>query len=315
MESSSKAHTGPVEGLGGYSSQGYAASLGHIGEAMELPDSGVWLLRRAISGSDLVDACGCYPLMSCTRGTELIDDFDSMQGSVVSVTAVLDPLATPGRDECERAFCDLYRPFKRHYLVDLSIDQHGQRSTHHRRSVRRALRDVVVEHAEDPRVYASEWAGLYRNLIRDYAFEGDPAAFTEEGLAQQLALDGAHYYRALIDGVCQSACLWLEQDDHIVYHLGASSKVGRDSKASFALFDRALGDAGERGLARANLGGAAGLEDDEQDGLAMFKRGWSSESVDAYLGGRILDREAYSALCNGEEAGPFFPTYRAKDRT
>jgi hypothetical protein len=315
MESSSKARTGPVDGLGVYSSQGYAASLGHIGEAMELPDSGVWLLRRAISGSDLVDACGCYPLMSCTRGKELINDLDAMQGSVVSVTAILDPLATPGRDECERTFCDLYRPFKRHYLVDLSVDQNSQRSGHHRRSVRRALRDVEVEHAEDPRAYALEWVDLYQNLMREYAFDGDPAAFTPDGLTKQLALDGVHYYRAIIDGVCQGACLWLEQGDHIVYHLGASSDVGRKSKASFALFDRALRDAGERGLERANLGGAAGMADDEKDGLAMFKRGWSAETVDAYLGGRIVDREAYSNLCQGDESVTFFPAYRAKGRT
>jgi hypothetical protein len=245
----------------------------------------------------------------------LINDLDSMQGSVVSVTAVLDPLATPGRDDCERAFCDLYRPFKRHYLVDLSVDQDSQRSRHHRRSVRRALRDVEVERAEDPRAYALEWVDLYQNLMREYAFDGDPAAFTPDGLTQQLALDGVHYYRALIDGVCQGASLWIEQGDHIVYHLGASSDVGRKSKASFALFDQALLDAGERGLERANLGGAAGLADDQEDGLAMFKRGWSADSVDAYIGGRIVNRESYSTLCRGDEEGPFFPAYRAKDRT
>ena len=81
------------------------------------------------------------------------------------------------------------------------------------------------------------------------------------------------------------------------------------------VYVRALRDGGERGLERANLGGAAGMADDEKDGLAMFKQGWSSETVDAYLGGRIVDREAYSSLCQGDESVPFFPAYRARDRT
>ncbi len=96
------------------------------------------------------------------------------------------------------------------------------------------------------------------------------------------------------------------------YHLGASRPEGKQAKASFALFDLALRDAASEGLTLASLGGAAGIDDDPSDGLAFFKRGWSTHSVVARLGGRVVDRDAYDSLGGAPD---YFPAYRGGGRS
>ena len=81
-------------------------------------------------------------------------------------------------------------------------------------------------------------------------------------------------------------------------------------KSAFALFWTAFELYRDQGVMQLEFGGAAGLQEDANDGLARFKRGWCNRSVTAYLCGRILDLDAYHALSLGV-TGQYFPLYRS----
>ena len=67
------------------------------------------------------------------------------------------------------------------------------------------------------------------------------------------------------------------------------------------------------GVSEVDLGGGAEGHD-PVDGLARFKRGWSTGTRTAWLGGRVLDRPAYAELCATTAGTPFFPAYRSPAR-
>jgi hypothetical protein len=296
---------------GGYSSAVYVATLGHIGTPLALPGSGGYLLRREIPNTSSWDAAGPYPLLSCTNWDALADDFTHLNEELVSVAAVIDPLASASREQLLSAFPDLLIPFKRHYVVDLSGDFVGARSKNHKRKVRRALTQVEVQRAGNPADFGCEWGTLYEGLIQGVGASGSLADFSAEGLSQQLVLAGTSYFRAMQGEECVGACLFIKDGSRAYYHLGASNAGGRKVQASYALFDAALLHAAEIGCELACLGGAASLVDDEQNGLARFKKGWSTDSVVAHLGGRILNPERYQSLTGQRPETDFFPAYRA----
>ena len=253
--------------------------------------------------------------MSCRNPSYLQTDLIRLGSALVSVVAVLDPLDGQESAMYLDAFPDLLRPFKQHYLVNLDGDFVGVRPGKHRRNVKQARKKVRVEIASRPSEHHAEWVALYRQLIAYRNATSSSADFTEAGLQAQLDLPGMRYYRAMVEDTCVAASLWLDRGDHTVYHLSASNETGHRLMASYALVDAALEDAAMRGLGFANLGGAAGLEDDESDGLAQFKLGWSNERATALIGGKILDHAAYEEICGPTETGSaFFPAYRSGGR-
>ncbi|MFN2432186.1 MAG: hypothetical protein ABR599_05105, partial [Gemmatimonadota bacterium] len=99
----------------GYLHEAYVEALREFGTPRRLPASGGWILEREIPGTRHRDAIGCYPLFTCLNWQRLREDLEQLQGELVSLTIVADPLAAPDRSELVRAFPDLARPFKEHY--------------------------------------------------------------------------------------------------------------------------------------------------------------------------------------------------------
>jgi hypothetical protein len=228
----------------------------------------------------------------------------------VSVVTVLTPFQGCTPSELEDAFPDLVRPFKEHFVIDLSTGP-TEASSHHRRNVRKALRRVDVEHVGDPRSCADEWCELYAELTLRHGITG-PAAFSRESLVRQLAVPGLTAFRATIGGKTVGIALWMESEDVVYYHLAAYGRDGYESGASFALFATAIEHFRGR-FDWVDLGSSAGLEQAD-DGLARFKRGWSTDRRWAYLCGRILDPLRYRALLERHHAVDcleYFPAYRA----
>src|SRR5262249_40211530 len=144
----------------GYLHPNYAASLEEFGTPRELSRSRAWLLVRPIPGSERRDAMGCYPLFCCADGAELPEDLRELD-DVVSVVAVVDPSAPIREADLRRAFPDLVRPFKEHFVVDLP---RVLVSRHHRQELRRAARTVRVEKVAEPLSHCDEWERLYAHL-------------------------------------------------------------------------------------------------------------------------------------------------------
>jgi hypothetical protein len=90
-------------------------------------------------------------------------------------------------------------------------------------------------------------------------------------------------------------------------HLAATSGRGYDLGAGYALHAAAIERF--RGSGLLDLGGAAGLADDDT-GLARFKAGFATSTREAWLCGAVLDGARYRRLVGGADGG-YFPAYRA----
>jgi hypothetical protein len=295
----------------GYRSAAFAATFRHEGSALELTRSGSWLIRCAIPHTARFDAWSCYPMLVCADWTSLAADLEQVD-DVVTVTAVIDPVADVSDDELRSAFPDHLSAYKHHLVVEL--DQYGPEtlSDHHRRNLRRGRQACDVDVVEPVGAGADEWVELYEGLRARHGIRGR-ADLPPDSLRAQLAVPGATLLRASVGGALAGMVLWMRSGDHVYYHLGAYSDLGYRSRAAYVLFDESLKRF--QGAARlAVLGAAAGVSPSTaDDGLLRFKRGWGAVERTARLGGRIVDATAYRLLV--ERAHPterYFPAYRAE---
>lgn len=296
----------------GYLSKAYAACLADLGEPVHMEAAGAWWLRRPVPGTALDDGAGPYPLLCCRDWDALPGEIDALARRIVSFTAVCDPLAERDPSLLQRCFPDWLVPFKRHYVVEL----HGRRAefgnAHHRRRARSALRCVEVLVGSADRDVEGDWLRLYGELSRRHHIRG-AAAFTADSLRRQLRVPGVQVFRALVGPTTVAMQLWVQHGEHAYYHLGASDATGYQLGASHGIVATALEHFRRSGVRVADLGGVAGTADTGDSGLARFKEGWATGSRIAYLGGRILDGQAYEALGPARESDDvrFFPRYRA----
>jgi len=296
--------------LTGYSHPDYTRSLGEFGEPLALPDSGGWLLRRAID-SAAVDAMGPYPLFTCSNWKALQGDLDQVGESLVSVILVTDPFGEYSEHLLRDCFGDLMIPFKSHFIIDLGCSPEDAMCDHHARNVRISLKHVMVERCANPSAYLDDWVRLYSVLIGRHQIS-DIRAFSRISFATQLETPGIVCFRAFRDCESVGMILWYLQNGVAYYHLGAYTDEGYQLRASFALFRSALDYFAECGLKYVNLGAGSGLGSDADDGLTRFKRGWSTGVRMAYLCGRVFDRQKYNDLVRARCIGStdYFPAYR-----
>lgn len=292
-----------------YADPGYAASLAEFGEPVQLRRSGGWLLRRAIDRAGHHDLAGPYPLFSCHDWGQLEEDLVEL-ADAVSVVLVADPLADVSTQQMASLFPDHLSAFKPHVIRDMAREVSLPSS--HRRHLRRASNSVSVEVLSDPREYLEDWLWLYSGLAARHRLKG-MRAFSPEAFRRQLGLPGMVAIRAERCGAAVSMALWLVAGDRAYYHLGASSDLGREVSASYAVFNAAFEHLSGCGVRWVDLGGAAGAFARE-DGLLRFKRGWGNTERSAHLCGRIVDRHGYETLRrHPHENDRWFPAYRAAD--
>jgi hypothetical protein len=304
-----------VDGSGGrgrgFASRAFAASFAHEGEPLELPGSGTFLVRSPIPGTaGRTDATAVYPVLTCHDWTALPDDLARLEGGdVVSVTAVIDPVADVDRAVLAEAFPDLLRPYKEHVVVDLAAYDPARLPTHHRRNVGLGRRRCVVETCA-PGEHVDDLVALYDDLARRHAITGR-AALPPEALVAQAQVPGATLFRATVDGDVVGVHLWVQSGTTAFYYLGATDDAGRAARAAYALFDHGLEH--HRATATvAHLGAGAGVDGaGADDGLVRFKRGWATRTRTAYLAGRIVDHAAYRRLAAGRPRTTYFPAHRA----
>lgn len=301
--------------MNGYSSPEYAESLAEFGTAERLPRSGGYYLKRPIGDESGFDGMSCYPLFDCRDWPGLADDLQSLEGQLVTLTAVITPLARVGLDALSEWFPDLARPFKDHYVIEYPTGSGVRQgaaqfaSRHHRYYARRALRDVDVQQVRDPRQLLKEWVTLYGHLIARHNLSG-LHAFSPLAFQHQLATPGIVAFRAVKNHETVAAQLWY-QDKEVAYsHLFAANATGYETNAAYALYWHAIDYFADK-VRWVNLGGAAGAGN-HQSGLDFFKRGWSNQVRPALLCGRILDRNQYETLCRQRGVGhqEYFPAYR-----
>lgn len=297
----------------GYLHANYARSFAALGASQYLSNAQGWLLLRDVPGAPYQDAMGCYPLFSCHNWRALKADLDELSPNLVSVTLVTDPLGTFDLADLQPAFPHLLQPYKEHFIVDLKRPLNS--NAHHRRNVRQALAQVVVEPC-DPATAFEDWVSLYANLIQRHHITG-LAAFSRASFAEQWQVPGLTILRATHQNETVGMTLWFSEGERVYYHLAAYSARGYELKASYALFQAALEHFAQAGARWIVLGAGAGTHNDGSDGLTRFKRGWANETRTVYLCGRILNQAAYAELVGAAvtTGQNFFPAYRHPSHT
>jgi hypothetical protein len=298
----------------GYAHPLYAAALKEIGEPLPLPNSGGYLLVRPIPGSDAQDAVGCYPLFACDDWSRLDLDLAAVERRIVTAALVADPFGDYSIDDLHRNF-DRVVPFKEHVVVEMTGDWESSVTKHHRYYARRSIRRVDVERV--PAIeYLDEWVRLYDMLIQRHDIDG-ARTFSRQSFTLQMQVPGLVAFAARSADAVVGMQLWYVAGDVAYSHLLALDEEGYERMASYALHSVALRYFADR-VQRVSLGGAAGIDDDRQDGLSRFKRGWSDQTRTAYFCGRIFDHQMYDQLVSSSSGerrssggAEFFPGYRA----
>lgn len=301
-----------AEAESGYLHRGYAASLVEFGTPRFLPQCAGWILERVVPCSTARDGMGCYPLFTCRNWAQLQSDLDRLEGDLTCLSLVTDPFGDYSPADLQRCFKDVARPFKEHFVVDLSRAPTDFVHPHHQRSARKALERLQIERCAEPALFLDEWIQLYSTLVERHKIKGLPA-FSRRAFSHQLDVPGLVMLRATHDGHSVGMTLWYTREKIGYYHLGAYSQEGYELSASFALFRYALDYFGTSNLRWLNLGAGAGLKRGAEDGLARFKRGWATGTRMAYFCGRIFNRRQYAEIVRARGINPtsYFPLYRA----
>lgn len=293
----------------GYADPAYAAALSEWGSPEVLASSWGSMLARNIPGTDATDAMGCYPLFSCGNWSGLQADFEARRATWVCASIVTDPLGDFNESLLRKTF-DLVLPFKEHFVADLSLPLEKLVSDHHRKFVRRGLRNVVVDVSNATDGFLDEWDVLYSHLSERHGITG-LRKFSRQSFAQQLNIEGMVVVRARARNETVGMELWLAQGDRVFNHLSAYDRNGYNLGAPYALHWTAY----EYFRTRANwavLGGGAGSTGADA-GLAEHKRGWASDTRQVYFCGKVLQPERYRELSLqfNPQATSYFPAYRA----
>jgi hypothetical protein len=299
-----------MESLTGYQHPDYVQSLSEFGTPRHLPASGGWILERAISGGpaaplrveEAKDAMGPYPLFTCRHWEDLPSDVAGLPRSLVTLVLVTDPFAEIDPAQLGTGF-DFVKPFKCHYVADLTSPFQEALNKHHRYYARKSLRDIETEVCEEPLRYVREWIGLYGHLVQKHGIRGLPA-FSVQSFHTQLRIPGMVLMLGRHRDQIVGAHLVAIQGDVAYSHLAAFSSVGYQNRAAYGVYWATLEYLTARHVRYLDLGGAAGLDPEAPvDGLTQFKRGWSRTTRLVYLCGRVFDPERYAELCRFRSVG------------
>jgi len=293
----------------GYLHRDYAASFAEIARPRELPHCGGWFLERVIPGSAFRDGMGCYPLFACRDWSRLPLDLEPLTDQLISLTLVTDPFGGFTEGDLRRSF-DIVLPYKQHYVTDLGSWNERAIPRSHRRNLATSLSRVRVETCPEPPRLSNEWVHLYEHLAARHHITG-LTAFSPATLEKQLHVPGLIMFKASVNEEVVGLHLWYVQGDYGYGHLGATSALGYESMASYALYWHAIEHmrAQVRWL---DLGSVPGVSNAPRHGLSVFKAGWSNGVRWAYLCGRIFQPERYATLVRERGVGTttYFPAYR-----
>ncbi len=296
--------------ISGYLHSNYVRSLAEFGMPRELPACGGWILERTIPNRDERDAMGCYPLFVCRDWRKLPQDLAEIGKDLVTLALVTDPFADISEKFLHQQF-DIAKPFKGHYIVDLSRPLENSINQHHRYYARRSLREIEVEVCLEPVKYLTEWMHLYGNLTERHQIRG-MRAFSEESFRGQLTTPGMILFVGKWRGEVVGAHL-VAVHGHVAYsHLAAFSSDGYQNFCAYGIYRITLEYLAKQGTCFFDIGATAGLDTAVGDGLDRFKRGWSTMTRMVYFCGKVFDSDRFALICHDRQAGDtaYFPAYR-----
>ncbi len=295
----------------GYNHEDYAWSLKAFGTPRNLVHCGGWVLERPTPFGQYINSMGLYPFFVCDDWSKLPKDLSELCGEVISVSLVTDPFGEFELAMLQDCFQDVCKPFKPHYVVDLSIPMDEVGGKRRRKHANRALKKVDIDVIDDPLEYIDDWIDLYGVLIQKHGIQGI-RSFSREAFTSQFQIPDCKMIQARYQGKVVGAQVYLVQDDVVHAHLGACTQEGYDLDATYAL-DYFSFQYFKDKARWVDLGGGIGVSSDGSDGLSQYKQGWASHTRQTYFCGLVLDREQYDDLVKKGNISPteYFPAYRS----
>jgi Acetyltransferase (GNAT) domain len=286
-----------------YATTAYADAFG-VG-SIDVEEWQTALLVRPIPGSKWFDALGCYPLAVFGQNVDLRAGLERLRrADLVSVALVPDPLTGPSHAALADAFM-ICRPFKTHYLIDRKAGPVRFARTH-RRMIRKAFKNCTFGPV-DLLETLGDWQKLYAHTVARHSVTGiqnfAPSYFKELAKMPDVIALAAQRHGQIV-----AMILWVRSGDIVYAHLEGSSSEGRKTQAIYGIF--AAANEYFSGCRIIHFGGTAGLDADEGDGLAYFKRGFANREVTSYFCGCCLDADRYAVLTGDRPQTSFFPAYR-----
>jgi len=296
----------------GYAHPDFGRVYANLGEPVALAHCGGTLLRRPIPATRQHDLVGCYPFFCCANWEALGDDLAGLAQDDVSLVMVADPFVEGPEERLEPLF-DFARPYKTHYIADLSKPLASFVPSSRLREARNAARTLEVEVAPPGPTTVDEWLGLWRRS-RHASQPSGQNDLSREAVERLFGVPGVTIVRALDGERTVGMHVEVQQGDIVHGHFATYDPEHYGSGVSTLLNVREL----EHFATRArfyNHGGVPG-SDDRRTGLSRFKQAFSNTTRTAFLCGSILDASAYARLtADGPAREPaFFPAYRALDR-
>jgi len=297
----------------GYAHPHYALSLKEFGEPRPLVHCGGWAIQRKIPGVPERDAMGCYPLFSCKNWRKIHIDLEEIKNEIVCISLVTDPFHGQDTDYLRGCFPDKFVPFKKHYIADLQHPPDEIVKKRHGKNARRALKNVEIDVCLEPWRFIDEWTDLYNALINRHQVKGI-RRFSRDAFLVQLRIPNTVLLRALHKGKAVGAQIYFLENGVAYCHLGAASLIGYELGAFYALDFYSLQYFSDKAKYLC-LGGGSGAIPSENDGLSAYKKGWSTETKQTYLYGRIFDKNKYMEIINIKKTTQteYFPSYRSNE--
>ena len=290
----------------GYFHPFYADSLSEWATPLYLPHSQGWVLERSIPDSSFLDVMGLYPRFVCQNWELFAQDLAELKEKYVCFSLVTDAFNPP-----PYSFqADVYRLFKHHFIVDLTVPLHQIISPHHLHYAQKALTQVQVEQCQNPLEWLDEWIKLYHHLITYRQLKG-LSVFSSVAFKKQFQVPGLIVLRATYEEETVGMHLWYSHEKRAYSHLAAFNQTGYSLMASYALYYWAMDYFAKQGYQCLDLGAGAGLHD-HKNGLSWFKKGWSNQILPVYLCGWIFQPLLYQQLSEHVmyPLEDFFPRYR-----
>lgn len=293
----------------GYAHARYAQAFSLVGSPRQLAGCKGWVIERTIPNCHARDAMGCYPLFCCRHWTKLAEDLTALRGQYVSIVLVTDPFGPLGQSQLREIF-DHVLAFKEHFVARLADPLESIVSRKRYQAARKALERLTIEVIDPPSRALGDWMPLYSGSVRRHKIQR-LKVLSQGALAQMLDVPGAVVLRASMDEETVGMHIEYVQDEYVYGHLAAYSPLGRRLNAAAALHLWEI-EYFRHTASFIDWGGVPYAEPRHDNGLGVFKRGFSNDRRMVYLCGKILDPERYRKLCEENAAGssPYFPGYR-----
>jgi len=207
-----------------------------------------------------------------TKRIELIDQLNAASGRYALEDYILEPGDV---DPLPWIWSGFEHQLRLTYVIRAGrvADWRDHLSKHHRRDLRKALREVgqrsTVDVLDDP----SSAAATLAQSARQKGFTAPSVEDWRRWRASCAATCGIRCYVQRVDGVAAAAALVVD-DGRTAYYLagGVDRAVGGSSPCAMLLYERAIADALERGL-------DFNFEGSILRGVEHFFRGWGGDPV------------------------------------